>query len=597
MSSTYSSSNAPTANGQSSTEALASRYRHLFILPKVWVLLLCTGVASLALSAASVGIGRTGLAFVLAFAVAILSSFVIARVAKLADRTSITTFRRSMAAVFVGETIWFVCSLLGLVYSFLQSSGQSAANSVVFGGFLCAGFEFLVISGAFVERSSLSGVLAVFHPLATAAAFSVSGAMSSRTAAVIPGILAFITTTAFTLALKQRKTSKGYNSVMLLQAFMKAWANDDATDLERIIEAHASKATVSSKVLRFRKDDGDTFVILPGVHPGPFYPVGSYNLPGLIFGLFEDVGRVMTLHRPGGHENNLATNDGAKRYAEELKGLAERVPLDTDAATIRGPLTAKIGIATTSACAFGSDLLLTVSFAPFGSDDMETAAEQELATVATSQGYDLAMVDAHNSIDEHRAKPNLQDDGWRELIEKTSLTSPSKLRVGYAHSKETNFAASGDVTVNGISVMLLEVDGTKWVLALADANNAISHLRQAVAEALDHDGFKLLEFCTSDSHDLAARGLTVERGYRALGEATPLYSIASETLKLAHLAESRLADCRYGSAKLTSEVSVFGSEALDEFAGITRRNSKFAMTYAVVAGILVIVLLGATLVL
>ncbi|MDG7015795.1 MAG: DUF2070 family protein, partial [Nitrososphaerota archaeon] len=150
--------------------------------------------------------------------------------------------------------------------------------------------------------------------------------------------------------------------------------------------------------------------------------------------------------------------------------------------------------------------------------------------------------------------------------------------------------------LNGIALMMFDVDGTKWVLVLADANNAVPGLRASASKALESAGYRLLEFCTSDSHDLAARGLTVNRGYHALGEVTPVDSIVEMTVKLASLAESRLADCRYGSGGYSSEVNVFGSKALHEFAEITQRSSRFAKTYARFALPATLVLLVASLV-
>ena len=594
MSSTYSSSDAPSA--ESPTEALASRYRHLFVLPRLGILLVYSAVASVVLSLTAVPFAGAVLAFPLAFAAVLLSSFIIARVARLMDGASIASFRRAVAAVFVGETVWFVCSALGLLYALAQPSSHSAGNALVFGGLLSAGFEFLVINGAFVERSSVSGLLAAVHPLATVGIFLTLGAPAFDASALIPGASALLIAAVFTPILRLRRTSKGFSSVRLFQAFMKAWANDDSSDLERIIDAHASKTTVSSKVFKFARQTGDVYAVLPGVHPGPFYPVGSYNLPGLISNSFQEIGGVLTLHRPGGHENNLTTNEGAKRYAADLKALAEETRA-TQTPAIRGPIAAKIGKATASAFAFGDDLLLTVSFAPYGSDDMDPGAERQLAAAAAQSGLDLSLIDAHNSIDGGREEPDLGDQGWSRLIKDTAEAAPSAFRLGYAHSKGTDFPRSPDITTNGIALLLLEVDKTKWALVLADANNAIPSLRKEAADALDAEGYKLLEFCTSDSHDLAARGLTVERGYRALGEATPPTSIVAETVRLARIAEVGLSECRYGSGKLASEVGVFGSEALDEFADVTRRNSRFAKRYAAAAAPLIFILFGAALVL
>jgi len=554
------------------------------------------GIASLALSAAAVGISRVGVAFVLVFATAVLSSFIIARVARLSDRTSIASFRRSAAAVFAGDVIWLVCSGVGLAYSSFQAFGHSAGNSLIFGGFVCAGFEFLVVNGAFIERASTSAVLSAIHPLATAVVFLATGGIEYDIQTVVLGVVALVIVASFTFALKRRKTSQGYNTVRLFQAFMKTWADNNATELESIVDAHASTAKVSSKVLRFQQDKGDVFVILPGVHPGPFYPVGSYNLPGLLSHSFEGLGQVLTLHGPGGHERNLATNAGAKKYAADLRNFAETITPAADEARIRGPSVAKIGKATTSASVFGRDILLTISFAPYGSDDLEAEAGKELAAMTESQGYDALLVDAHNSIDSGREKLDLQDHGWTSLIRNSTVSAPKPFRIGHAHSKEINLAASGDLTTNGMALTMFEVDGIKWALVLADANNAVPGLRAAASKGLESAGYRLLEFCTSDSHDLAARGLTVDRGYHALGEVTPVGSIVDATVKLASLAESRLESCSCGSGGFDTEVKIFGSTALQEFAQITQKSSRLAKMYARFALLSTLALLVASLI-
>lgn len=595
MSSTSSSNETRHADGPSSTEALAARYRHLFVLPSGRLLLVYVGFASLVLSIVTVGAPRTPAAFLASFIVASLASFVIAKASKLADKTSVSSFRRSAAAVLAGELLWFVFVAAGVVYALFQPASRSAGNAFVFGGFVCAGFEFLVINGVFVERSSFSVVLSAVHPLATAAALSLIGTAAYDVPAVALGFAVFVITASFTVALKRRKTSHGYNAVRLFQAFMKTWADDNASELETMIAAHSTKATVSSKVFRFQQDAGDTFVILPGVHPGPFYPVGSYNLPGLLSTSFEGVGRVLTLHRPGGHENNLATNADAKKYCEAIKAFATTIRPAPEAAKMCGPAVSKVGKATTSASVFGKDLLLTISFAPWGSDDLETEAEQSLAGMAAQMGYDAAVVDAHNSINPGREEPDLKDEGWRNLMRGIGQAPARPFRVGYAHSSEVGFAATGDLTSNGLALLLFDVDGIKWALVLADANNAVSSLREAASSALEAAGFKLLEFCTSDSHDLAARGLTVNRGYHALGEATPPEAIVSATVKLAAMAESKLSSCRYGSGKLTSELDVFGPKALNEFAEMTQQSSRFAKAYAAFVGLSALVLFAACL--
>jgi putative membrane protein len=590
LSSTYFSSDERQAPGQSPTEALAARYRHLFVLPSKTTLIVLNAVAAIILSVAVAG-GAPPLTFVAAsLLAALLVPLAISLASKSIDSTTIATFRRSLAATFVGTLLWLICVAIGFVYAHASGSTSSLGNSFVFGAFLCGGFETIVINGAFVEQTAASVLLGSLQPAITAASILMTGGLAFRGYAAIPGAVAFGLLTLFTVSLKRMKTSKGHSAVKLFQSFMKTWADNDASGLESIIASHAEKTEVSSKIMRFQGSEGDFFFVLPGVHPGPFYPVGSYNMPDLVSKAFEGVGQVLTLHRPGGHERNLATNAGAKDYARQLKEFAVALG-PTKPVAVRGPTTAKIGKATTTLSGLGDHMLLTVSFAPYGSDDLELDFERQLSAVASSEGSDISIVDAHNSIEDGRENADPSDSQWRKLIQDVKRAPQTEFRAGFARSQENELPPSSDITANGIGLVVLEVQKTKWVLALADANNSVPGLRSVVSTALESSGYKLLEFCTSDSHDLAARGLTVNRGYKALGEATPVDTIAKSTVGLTKIAESRLSECRFAAGTLTSEVSLFGAGALDEFAAIARNSSVFAKRYAEVGTLSLAVLL------
>jgi len=114
-----------------------------------------------------------------------------------------------------------------------------------------------------------------------------------------------------------------------------------------------------------------------------------------------------------------------------------------------------------------------------------------------------------------------------------------------------------------------------------------------VASTLESSGFELVEFCTSDSHNLAARGLTVARGYKALGEDTDPESLAKVVLDLAKLAEGRATPSMYSSGSLMTRVRIFGSKALEEFASITQSSSRLGRAYlrfgALSVGVLLLV--------
>ena len=587
MSSTSSTEQKP--KSRSATDALAGRYRHLFVLPPVSSLLVYGGVSSFALSLISRG--TSGIFyFVPVYLVLILSGLAISSGVRLLDRKSIVTFRRTLALLFAGGLLWLVIAVVGAAYAQYSGTSYPLTNAVLFGAFVCAGFEFLVVEGAFQRNVAFSAGLAALHPTATLLLIRWPELSNHFDAfAALGGALTFALFVSFPLILRRKKTSLGYDALSMFQAFMMTWTEGNPDVLESMIADHSEDAEVTTKVVRLGTDAGDIFLILPGVHPGPFHPVGSYDLPGVVSRAFEGLGPAMTLHRPGGHERNLATRAETARYAGVVRELAQTAPLG--GASLRGPTHAKVGDATVSATAFDSDLIVTISFAPLGSDDIDTSVEAELAGPASQSGFDLSIVDAHNSINPDLHSPATGDPRWKGLFEDTKGTRPETFEVAYSHSDELGFPSSNDLTENGIALLMVKKQSTKSVLVLADANNSVPDLRSGVEKALAGAGFNLIEFCTSDSHNLAARGLTAERGYKALGEVTPPQSIAQLAVELARRAESRLAPARYGSVKTATRVKVFGSKSLEEFAALTQASSRLAWDYFRFAGAATAVLL------
>ena len=575
MSST--SSRARTSQKRSATEVLASRYRHLFVLPSTPFLLVYALSSSFLLGVLSRGVAGVASSF-LAFVVFLLSASAISSALRIADGGTIASFRRTLAVVLAGEILWLVCVAAGAAYAWASGSTSALTNSFVFGALACIGFEFIIINGTFTENVPLALGLAAIQPTATLLLVRLQEvSVRFDLFAAVSGAFAFAVIAMFTPLLGRRRTELGYDALRLFRSFMKTWVAGESSQLEKIISDHSEEADVESKVIRFRTDKGDVFMVLPGVHPGPFHPIGSYDLPGVISRAFKDLGPAMTLHRPGGHERNLATAADTEKYAEELRTLAGSMGPATGA-TIRGPLEAQIGRAAASLTAFGPDAILTISFAPFGSDDLDTDVETALAALASAQGLRMNVVDAHNSIEVSQELPDLSDSGWAELVGRTKAAEPRNFRVAYAHSSEVNFSGGRDITENGVSVLMIEA-GSKHVLVLADANNAVPALRAEATKALADAGYDLMEFCTSDSHNLAALGLTVARGYEALGEQTPTTAIVDLVVKLAKMADGRLAPASYGSGLMKSRKRLFGARSIEEFARITQSSSMFGRSY------------------
>jgi putative membrane protein len=442
---------------------------------------------------------------------------------------------------------------------------------------------------------SASIFLAALHPLLTGVTFGLSGILGPFSLySMILGFVVFAVFVSFIATLKRHKTSWNYDSVGLFQAFMKTWVAGKADDLETVIAKHAETKTTTTKVLRFQHATGSIFIVLPGVHPGPFHPVGSYNMPGLIFHRFAETGPVLTLHAPGGHEMNLVSRADTEEFVSRIHEFALSVETANTQRIIRGPMVSQVGSATVTSFALASDALLTVSFAPLGSDDLQFGVQEEFSKIGRLHGFEVSVVDAHNSIAPKLEELDTHDSGWKRLFDELSKTEPVEFRVGYANSHELGIGEQPDITDGGIGLLLFEISTQKWALVLADSNNAAPPLRKNVVTALETAGYRLLELCTSDSHNLAARGLTVNRGYLALGEATPVAEISNNIVELAKLAEGRLTICRYGSGTMVRTVKTFGAGTLDEFERVTNLAIAHAKNYSkfAVASILILLTLS-----
>jgi predicted neutral ceramidase superfamily lipid hydrolase len=143
-----------------------------------------------------------------------------------------------------------------------------------------------------------------------------------------------------------------------------------------------------------------------------------------------------------------------------------------------------------------------------------------------------------------------------------------------------NLKLGSDVSEGGICVTLFAIDDAKSVLVSADSNNAVSGLRERIAEELERMGVGFIELCTSDTHNFAARNRT-NRGYFALGEGSGgIDKVIDVVKKLVDTAESKVAPCDLTVARFETETPLIGTESLNDFAGLTKNAISLARAYA-----------------
>jgi putative membrane protein len=523
--------------------------------------------------------------FVSIFVSAVFLTFAIHRI----DNSSIASARRIFGLFFVASLIWLLFYSAGIAYSILSGNSNASVTGFILGGFLTISLELLVINGVFLHSTIWSLLLSLLHPLTI---FSLLIASSSslnllnRIFPLIIGTLIIALVLIFLLKMKHFETRRhNISSLNLLQAFLKTWTSKNPKELEQYFTIYSQSQETITKIVKFVTPTKDIILVLPDVHPGPFYPVGSYNLSETIHRKLRMTGSLsIVLHGTGGHERNLPSNYYTNEYAERVRSFVASLSTDSSKKNheTRGPLQVVLGQTTVTCITFDDEILMTVSNAPYNSDDLDPAILQEIKVAAAETGFGVSVVDAHNCIggeDGQSLKATRKE--WGAIFERLrTMHASEELQIGFSHSSEIGFTPGADISEGGIAVLIFENSGpTKNVLIVADSNNVVVGLREIIARALKEKGFQLIELCTSDTHNLAARSL-VQRGYFALGEATPKDKIVEVINDLASLADRRIGTCDFVAASFPLKIPLIGNEPLEDFAAVTNKAFAFSKTFA-----------------
>ena len=97
-----------------------------------------------------------------------------------------------------------------------------------------------------------------------------------------------------------------------------------------------------------------------------------------------------------------------------------------------------------------------------------------------------------------------------------------------------------DIGKSGLSIILIDVNkddddnnsnhNIQYVIGWADSNNMKSGLREYIIKFLEEKGIRMLEICSSDTHEKS--GFRTSEGYYPFGHITKFETIADHYYKL-----------------------------------------------------------------
>ncbi len=226
----------------------------------------------------------------------------------------------------------------------------------------------------------------------------------------------------------------------------------------------------------------------------------------------------MIFHSISDHDLNLPSKEEVRKYAESLEEprILER------GRTISLPVVVSEGKATATGFALGKTLLMALTLAPHGMEDLPEIVRTRIEEESSKSGFEECLViDSHNSLGK---KPNeLETQNLIKasvaVIERLAKTEQSPLTFGFAHSSEvSSIDRPRDVGPAGVGLLLFQAQNSTFCLVVVDANNSRLGFREEVMKIfLDKTAQAILEICTSDTHVTAAKAKN-EKGYLALGD-------------------------------------------------------------------------------
>jgi putative membrane protein len=521
-----------------------------------------------------------------------LSGLIITGLLKTIDSKAIASTRRISGLVFASNLIWLVPVLIGFISSSILHGAPM--REFVFGAFLAWGFEFIIINGAFLRSALSSFIIAAVHPVPILLLITY-GSINQYLFPGFLGLIVLMISAGFLLRINSIKTRNGMHSLEVLRAFLKTWVEREPTELEGYFEKYSKNDSVITTIFMGQAGEKRLALVLPGIHPGPFSPVGSYNLSELLYQQLKDRNLVpVILHGVGGHERNVPRNEIANDYAMDVSKFAMNLKPKGEP-QMRGPIKSRVGITNITTLSFGTEIMAVVSNAPYRSDDLDPDTITAALDAASELGLGINVVDAHNSVDgENVPQEQITKAGWKQILSQTIQLRENDFRLGFANSNEIGFKSQSDISDGGISVTIFATKDTKSVLVAADSNNSTFKLRERVENEVMAMGMQLIDLCTSDTHKLAARNMA-SRGYFALGEQSDSQGIVDCVKKLVVMADGRLTSCTIEVARLRSTIPLIGKESLDDFAALTTDSIKTARKSTVLILPALLLLLGITL--
>ncbi len=484
-------------------------------------------------------------------------------------------YSKSLHSSLFANMLWTVTLLMGILSSIVLSKNIELFF-IVFGLLLFASFRIGIYTTTLGVSLKRAWAICLIQPLAMYLVLIPQESwilILTEPTGLAYGISFMMIASVWSILTDRAGRPAMESTHKTIQAYLASQGND-FEDAEKLMEGRSNETKVSTSQIKFstQKGDKEFNMVLPGIHPGPYHPVGGSNIPYLIYKNLAS--SAMVMHSISNHALNLPSRNEVEKYLKNL----ENGKVKEEGVECTEPVTVQINKSRVTGLLFGNNPLLFLSLSPHGMEDIPSYMKTEIEQYANNRNYGRTMIiDCHNAMGEEISKEDGKDmlKAAKSCLDTLISKERFPIELGYSNTEDMDVWTE-DLGMGGLGIICLRINQKKYFLGWADANNMENGVREKITDIFARKNYQLLEICTSDTHYAPVKARN-RNGYYQLGLVTSAEKLAKWFFAIAENAEENINTTKFEILESETSVKVMGqgiyedySKALDNSLKITK---------------------------
>ena len=495
-------------------------------------------------------------------------------------------YSKSLHSSLFGNMLWTVTLLMGILASIVLSKDMQLFF-ITFGLLLFASFRIGIYTTTLGASLKKAWAICFIQPLAMYFVLIPQEMWISILSEPIGlgyGISFMIIASVWSVATDRAGRPGMESTHKTIQAYLASQGND-FHDAEILMEERSSETKIETSQIKFSTQNGqkEFRIVLPGIHPGPYHPVGGSNIPYLIYKNLSS--SAMIMHSISDHALNLPSRNEVERFLKNL----ENSKVKEEGMQCTEPVTVQINKARVTGLLFGNNPLLFLSLSPHGMEDLPSYMKSEIIQYANNRNYARTLiVDTHNAMGKEISKEDGEDmlKAAKSCLDTLITKDNFPIEFGYANTDEMDVWTE-DLGMGGLGIMCLKINEKKYFLGWADSNNMENGVREKIIDIFAKRDYQLLEICTSDTHYAPVKARN-RNGYYQLGLITSADKLAKWFFEIAKSAENNIASAKFEILENEANVKVMGQGIYEDYSKALDNSLKITKGF-VIGGVILFV--------